>query len=136
MLVELSKSQDVVAGDGTTSVVVICGALLKKSLELLDKGIHPPIISDAFDSACQRAVTMLEEDVAIPVAVDDRESLLKAANTSLSSKIVSQYSSLLAPMAVDCLLKVVDSSRPEILDLKEYNFPLFDEQIGHGSIGT
>lgn len=119
MLVELSKSQDVVAGDGTTSVVVLCGALLKKSLELLDKGIHPTIISDAFDSACQRAVEMLEKDVAIPVAVDDRESLLKAANTSLSSKIVSQYSSLLAPMAVDCLLKVADPARPELLDLKD-----------------
>jgi T-complex protein 1 subunit delta len=119
MLVELSKSQDVVAGDGTTSVVVLCGALLKKSLELLDKGIHPTIISDAFDSACQRAVEMLEKDVAIPVSVDDRESLLKAANTSLSSKIVSQYSSLLAPMAVDCLLKVADPARPEFLDLKD-----------------
>ena len=52
MLVELSKSQDVVAGDGTTSVVVICGALLKKSLELLEKGIHPTIVSDAFEKAC------------------------------------------------------------------------------------
>jgi T-complex protein 1 subunit delta len=28
MLVELSKSQDIVAGDGTTSVAVLCGALL------------------------------------------------------------------------------------------------------------
>ena len=119
MLVELSKSQDVVAGDGTTSVVVLCGALLKKSLELLDKGIHPTIISDAFDSACQRAVTILEDDVAIPVAVDDRDSLLKAAHTSLSSKIVSQYSALLAPMAVDCLLKVADPAHPELLDLKD-----------------
>lgn len=119
MLVELSKSQDVVAGDGTTSVVVICGALLKKSLELLDKGIHPTTISDAFDLACQRAVEILEKDVAIPVAVDDRESLLKAAHTSLSSKIVSQYSSLLAPMAVDCLLRVADPLRPEFLDLKD-----------------
>ena len=28
MLVELSKSQDIEAGDGTTSVVVLCGSLL------------------------------------------------------------------------------------------------------------
>lgn len=32
--------QDVVAGDGTTSVTVLCGALLKKSLELLEKGVR------------------------------------------------------------------------------------------------
>lgn len=33
--------QDVVAGDGTTSVTVLCGALLKKSLELLERGAWP-----------------------------------------------------------------------------------------------
>lgn len=55
MLVELSKSQDVVAGDGTTSVTVIAGALLKKSLELLEKGVHPTTISDAFSKAALKA---------------------------------------------------------------------------------
>ena len=35
----VANSQDVVAGDGTTSVTVLCGALLKKSLELLEKGV-------------------------------------------------------------------------------------------------
>lgn len=47
-LVQLSKSQDIEAGDGTTSVVVLCGALLDASLELLDMGIHPTIISECF----------------------------------------------------------------------------------------
>lgn len=47
--------QDVVAGDGTTSVVVICGALLKKAQELLEKGIHPTVISDAFNLAANKA---------------------------------------------------------------------------------
>ena len=36
-----SSFQDVVAGDGTTSVTVLCGALLKKSLELLERGAWP-----------------------------------------------------------------------------------------------
>ena len=56
MLVELSKSQDVVAGDGTTSVTVLAGALLKGSLELLEKGVHPTVISDAFGKAASKAV--------------------------------------------------------------------------------
>lgn len=43
------------AGDGTTSVVVICGALLKKAQELLDKGVHPTVISDSFNKAAQKA---------------------------------------------------------------------------------
>ncbi len=50
-----SHPQDIVAGDGTTSVVVICGSLLKKSQELLDKGVHPTVISDSFNKAAQKA---------------------------------------------------------------------------------
>jgi T-complex protein 1 subunit delta len=34
------------AGDGTTSVVVLAGALLKAAEGLLDRGIHPNIISE------------------------------------------------------------------------------------------
>lgn len=37
-LVELSKAQDIEAGDGTTSVVVIAGALLDACYKLLLKG--------------------------------------------------------------------------------------------------
>ncbi|GLC38567.1 T-complex protein 1 subunit delta [Pleodorina starrii] len=118
MLVELSKSQDVVAGDGTTSVVVICGALLKKCQELLEKGVHPTIISDAFSKASAKACEVLES-IAIPVNMEDREALIRAANTSLSSKVVSQYSSLLSPMAVDAVLKVMDPARPAMLDLRD-----------------
>lgn len=118
MLVELSKSQDVVAGDGTTSVVVICGALLKKAQELLDKGIHPTIVSDAFNVAATKACEILES-VAIPVDLDDRDALIRAATTSLSSKVVSQYSSLLSPMAVDAVLQVRDPTHPELLDLND-----------------
>jgi hypothetical protein len=44
--------------------------------------------------------------MATPLDVNDRESLIKSASTSLSSKVVSQHSSLLAPMAVDCVLRV------------------------------
>lgn len=47
--------QDVVAGDGTTSVVVVCGALLKKCQELLERGVHPTVVSDAFNKAAQKA---------------------------------------------------------------------------------
>ncbi len=59
-LVELSKAQDIEAGDGTTSVVVICGALLAAAEHLLNKGIHPSVISDAFQKASEKAMQILE----------------------------------------------------------------------------
>merc|ERR1711881_760465 len=59
MLVELSKAQDVEAGDGTTSVVVLAGSLLEAAEKLLKKGIHPTSISEAFQRAAAKSVEIL-----------------------------------------------------------------------------
>jgi T-complex protein 1 subunit delta len=118
MLVELAAAQDVEAGDGTTTVVVIAGSLLAASEELMDKGIHPTMISEAFQVASNKCMEILN-GMAIPVDLRDRESLLKSATTSLNSKVVSQYSSLLAPIAVDAVLKVIDPSTVSNVDLND-----------------
>jgi len=118
MLVELSKSQDIEAGDGTTTVVVIAGSLLNASQQLLEKGIHASAISDSFLKAQIKSEEILT-NMATKLDLSDRESLLKSAVTSLSSKVVSQYSYLLAPIAVDAILKVIDPSKATNVDLKD-----------------
>lgn len=118
MLVELSKAQDTEAGDGTTSVVVVAGSLLEAAERLLQKGIHPTLISDAFQKAALKAVEILT-DIAVPVDLADKESLTKAAATSLNSKVVFQQSSLLAPLAVSAVLKVVEPGKECTVDLKD-----------------
>lgn len=118
MLVNLSKAQDVEAGDGTTSVVVIAGALMEAAEKLLKKGIHPTSISEAFQRAAEKSIEILTS-MAIPVDLGDREKLLQAANTSLNSKVVSQHSSELSPIAVDAVLKVVDPNRENNVSLKD-----------------
>lgn len=84
---ELSSAQDIAAGDGTTSVVVIAGALLEAAEKLLSKGIHPTAISDAFQRAAAKAIGILKE-MSISVSLNDRESLLKSASTALNSKVI------------------------------------------------
>ncbi|KAF4954119.1 hypothetical protein FGADI_5441 [Fusarium gaditjirri] len=117
MLVNLSGAQDVEAGDGTTSVVVICGSLLGAADRLLSKGIHPSVISESFQRAAAAAVEVLH-DMSLPITLSDTSSLLQAANTSLSSKIVSQYSNLLGPMAVNSVTKTIDLKTADNVDLK------------------
>lgn len=107
MLVDLSGAQDVEAGDGTTSVVVLAGALLGAAQKLLSKGIHPTIVAESFQRAAQRSSEILK-GMSHEISLEDRETLIKAATTSLSSKIVSQHSSLLGPIAVDSVLKVAN----------------------------
>jgi len=109
MLVEISKAQDIEAGDGTTSVVVMAGALLKASQELLSKGIHPAAISDGFNVAHKKACEIID-GMSVPVDLDDRDILIQNCVTCLSSKVVSANSDVLAPMAVDAVLKIIDKS--------------------------
>jgi len=119
MLVELSKAQDIEAGDGTTSVVVLAGSLLDAASRLLEKGLHPTTISDAFQEAAKKCVEILTE-MSTPVDLNDKQSLLQNASTSLNSKVVSQHSSLLAPMAVDAVLEVIaDPATSKNVDLKD-----------------
>merc|ERR1719151_455255 len=61
LMVQLSQSQDDEIGDGTTGVVVLCGALLEQAEHLLDKGIHAIRIADGFELAAQCAVKHLDE---------------------------------------------------------------------------
>jgi T-complex protein 1 subunit delta len=116
MLVDLAHAQDIEAGDGTTSVVVIAGSLLGAAERLLGKGIHPTVISEAFQRAAQEAISILT-DMAIPISLTDRQTLLKTATTALSSKIVAQEPKL-PIMAVDSVLKVIDPKTADNVDLK------------------
>lgn len=118
MLVELAEAQDVVAGDGTTSVVVIAGSLLAAAERLLERGVHPSTISDAFKLASEEAVKILEE-VSLPVRLEDRDVLLKSASTSLSSKVVAPYGGLIAGIAVDAVLRVIDANNRQSVDLRD-----------------
>ncbi|KAF8001276.1 hypothetical protein HF325_003777 [Metschnikowia pulcherrima] len=113
MLVDVSAAQDVEAGDGTTSVAILTGSLLGAAEKLLNKGIHPTLIGELFQRAAARVCEVFLE-MSHKISLNDREVLIKAALTSLSSKIVSQYSLLLSPLAVDSVLKVMNSAQTNV----------------------
>lgn len=80
-------------------------------------GIHPTVISEAFQRAAAAAVKAVH-DMSQPISLTDRETLFQAASTSLSSKIVSQHSNLLGHMAVDAVLNTIDLKTADNVDLK------------------
>ncbi|OZJ04783.1 T-complex protein 1 subunit epsilon [Bifiguratus adelaidae] len=115
LLVQLSKSQDDEIGDGTTGVVVLAGALLEQTEQLLERGIHPIRIADGFERACQVAVEHLDSiSDTIEFSKDDTANLFKTAMTSLGSKIVSKSHEQFAQIAVDAVLSVADLERKDV----------------------
>ena len=88
-------------------------------------GIHPTTISESFQRATDRAIKVLT-DMSTPVTLSDRESLLKSATTSLSSKVCQAHHTVHACKVICCLghLYLVNIRFPNITDtiLMTYNY--------------
>ncbi|MDH7564524.1 MAG: TCP-1/cpn60 chaperonin family protein, partial [Candidatus Bathyarchaeota archaeon] len=107
MMVEVAKTQDNEAGDGTTTAVIIAGELLAKAEELVEKNIHPTVIIDGYKKASEKALETLEK-LAIPVNLNTQEHLKKAAMTSMASKLVADSREYLAELVVKAILAVAE----------------------------
>jgi thermosome len=106
MIIEVSKTQDEEVGDGTTSVVVLSGELLKKAEDLIED-VHPTLITQGYRLAAEKAVELLE-GVAQAVTPDDTKTLERIAKTSLASKSASTYSDTLAKITVQAVRAVAE----------------------------
>ena len=107
MIIEIAKTQDKEVGDGTTTSVVLAGELLKKAGELLDQNIHPSVIIAGYQKASEKALETLE-GVAIDVDMDDRETLMKLANTSIRSKAVASARVHLSGIVIDAIKLITE----------------------------
>eukprot|EP00912_Choanoflagellata_sp_UC4_P002089 UC4_evm1s1332 len=67
---------------------------------------------------CARKCVEILDSVSFPLALDDRDKLLKCARTSLNSKVISQYSDIMAPIVVDAVLKVAQSDSVDLRDIR------------------
>ncbi|CAL5219347.1 g1163 [Coccomyxa viridis] len=106
ILVELAELQDQEVGDGTTSVVIVAAELLKRANELVRNKIHPTSIIGGYRIAMREACKYIEEHLSIDTASLGKETLLNAAKTAMSSKIVDSESDFFAHMVVDAVQSV------------------------------
>ena len=60
-LVDIAKSQDNEVGDGTTSVVLFAGELLKQSKEFIEEGMHSSVIIKAYREAMHLCIKRIKE---------------------------------------------------------------------------
>jgi thermosome len=109
MMVEVAKSVDNEAGDGTKSVVVVAGSLIENAEELFNKDVHPTIIVEGFRAASKKAIEFLKK-ISIEIDPKDKSFLNKIAMTSMASKMVITNSQVLSGIVVDAAMNVADES--------------------------
>ncbi|MGA1821785.1 MAG: thermosome subunit beta [Thermoplasmatota archaeon] len=109
MVVEVAKTQDEQCGDGTTTAVIFAGELLKLSEALIEKNIHPTLITEGYRLAADKAVEVLKS-VAMDVSHDDVETLKKIAMTSMTGKSSGGMKEILSDMVVKAVIAVAEKS--------------------------
>lgn len=109
MMVEVSKTQDSFVGDGTTTAVIVAGALLQEAESLINQNVHPTVISAGYRMAANQAKLILD-DVKKPVKFDDKELLMKMAATSLSSKSASSSKEKLSEISYEAIRSVAEKT--------------------------
>ena len=58
------------------------------------------------------------DGMGVPVDLNDRDTLINNCVTCLSSKVVAANSDILAPMAVDSVLRIIDKEKDFNVDLR------------------
>jgi archaeal chaperonin len=113
MVVEVAKSLESSAGDGTTSAVVFTGTLLEKAENLIDNGVHPTVIVKGYRLAAEKAIEILE-GLAVSVGEGEKEMLVKVAKTSITGKASEKYNTLIAKLCVDAVLAIHERGKADL----------------------
>ncbi len=137
VLIEASNAVDNEVGDGTTSVVVLSGALTKKTEELLDMGISPATIIDGYTRSMEIALEALN-DLSQTCDNRDRDIMLKLATTCLQSKLLSYLDDHIGKLVVDAVSTIADFSNnaiePDDIKIEEKPGNMSDTQLVRGII--
>src|SRR4051794_37925980 len=109
MMVEISKATDNEVGDGTTSVVVLAGALIERAEELINKNVHPTIIVDGYRKSAVKAIEILNT-LAQKIDGSDKQQLIRVAKTSMQTKLVSKEADELAQIVVNAMMQISEKT--------------------------
>jgi thermosome len=109
MMVEISKATDNEVGDGTTSVVILAGALIEKAEELISKDVHPTIIVDGYRKSATKAIDILN-NIAQKIDGNEKEHLTKIAKTAMQTKLIAKEADEVAQIVVSSILQVAEKT--------------------------
>jgi T-complex protein 1 subunit gamma len=129
-MIELSRTQDEECGDGTTSVIILgtfsffrfpsfssahtpgrasAGEILAQSLSQLERQIHPVVIISAYNKALQEALAIIQR-VSVPIDTSSDDAMLKLIKTSIGTKFVVRWSTLMCQLALQAVRTVAQEA--------------------------
>jgi len=120
-MIELSRTQDEEVGDGTTSVIVLAGEMLKVSEEFFERNIHPTVICQGYMRALEDALKIMEE-MSIEIDSDDHKLLDQIVDAAVGTKYASRFGTVLRTLAIEAVQTVKEPKEDGTfdVDIKRY----------------
>jgi len=130
ILADISRSQDAEVGDGTTSVVVLAGEILKEIKEQVEQGVSSQVIIKGLRRASGMAVQKIREIAVNTSQGNQRETLRKLAATAMSSKLIHRNSDFFTKMVVDAVLSLdQDDLNEKLIGIKKITGGSLEESL-------
>jgi T-complex protein 1 subunit eta len=121
-LVDIAKSQDAEVGDGTTSVTLLAGEMLKTSKPFVEDGLHPRVIVRSYRKAAALAIERIRE-VAVDIRGKDEGErmvmLQRCAATSLNSKLIAHQKEFFAKIVTEAVLALDEDLDISMVGIKK-----------------
>ncbi|TQS38607.1 hypothetical protein Golomagni_00884 [Golovinomyces magnicellulatus] len=120
ILTDIARSQDAEVGDGTTSVVVLAGEILKEVREHVEQGVSSQTIIKGLRKASEMAVNKIKEIAVNTNEANKTETLRKLAGTTMSSKLIKRNTDFFTKMVVDAVLSLdQDDLNEKLIGMKK-----------------
>jgi len=114
MMIEISKTQETICYDGTTTTVVLAGQLLSNSEMLFEKGLHPNVICRGYHEASQMAIDYLNREVSMDKG---HKVLHDVAKTAITGKTVEAATDIVSTLCVDAVMAAGDVDKVRVVSL-------------------
>ena len=106
-MIELSRAQDEEVGDGTTSVIILAGEMLKVSYDFFSKEIHPSVVVAGYYKALEDAINYADQ-IATPVNIENETEVNDIIKSCLATKFASKWDNLISDLALKAVKIVLN----------------------------
>ena len=109
MVIEVARTQDDEVGDGTTTAVILVGALMEQAETMLEQGIHPTVIAEGYRLGMKKSLEIVNS-LSHKVDPTDRKTLIKIADTAITGKSIDSVKGKLDAIIVDAVMAVAEKT--------------------------
>jgi archaeal chaperonin len=117
MMVEIAKTQEKEVGDGTTTAVMLAGKLLENAEKLIEKKIHPTIISKGYRIAQEKAQEILKS-ISLKIDEGNKDVLKQIAMTAMTGKGAENEKERLSDILVEAISSIQNEGKIDLEDIK------------------